>query len=280
MRVGTLVVGCGYLGTALVRRLGEADRPVYFTVRTQTRMAALARELPHAHGITFDTADTSKTTRVLMQDVIDALDVYCVLTPSALATPVLRERLFAWLRTLPVRRAVLSSSTGIHGERGGATVGPETPVEPTTPRQQRLLDIEQAWLSETAGRIVRLAGLYGPGRVIGLGAVREGEVLPGQPMAWLNLLQRDDAVEALCASMRADSAARIELASDGTPLRRAAYYTALAAMIRAPAPRFADPPDPDRCGKAVDPRVSFARLGWSPQCVDFRVGLHAALATG
>src|SRR5690606_38952513 len=61
------------------------------------------------------------------------------------------------------------STTGVYGDHGGGWVDETTPCVPLTSRSKRRLEAEQAWLrfGEQLGvpvAILRLAGIYGPGR--------------------------------------------------------------------------------------------------------------------
>ncbi len=268
---GALVVGAGYVGSALAAHLVAAGR-VLVTARSAERCEALKRLIPGIEAVQFDTACDA------MPEVPSgAFDVYCLLTPSALATPAARECLLRWLAKLNVRMVLMTSSTAVYGEAHGSVVNAASLCVTTEERAQRLWQIEQTWLSRPGARIVRLAGLYGPHRVIGQTSVMSGTVLSGQSNAYLNLLHRDDAVDLLIRCARTPSFATIEVGSDGVPITRGAYYSHLAEVLGAPAPRFAESPSDVPQGKRVDPSDTFARLNWQPRYRDFRQGLAQAL---
>src|SRR5205823_1354742 len=89
--------------------------------------------------------------------------------------------------------------------------------------------------------ILRLAGIYGPGRVVGrVEALRAGQVPEGNPDAWLNLIHVDDAVAAVLACDRRGAAGATYLVGDGHPCRRRDYYSLLTAMIGAASGRGSD----------------------------------------
>jgi nucleoside-diphosphate-sugar epimerase len=282
MNTTSLIIGCGYIGEALASELSRAGGQVMFTARSPQRIAALEAKLA-LRGMVFDTGDVDGAFPSLELTGVEALEVYCLLTPAALGTAEARARLLKWLAQLPVRRAILTSSTGIYGARGGRTVTADSPVFPATEREQRLQTVEQAWLSAPVHCVVRLAGLYGPDRVIGMRMVREGAVIPGNPAALLNLIHRADVIALLTARMHASHAADIEVGSDGNPVKRATYYGFLAELLGTPPPEFELCADAaaDQ-GKAVDSAATMRRLGWRPRYPSFREGLSEALgrATG
>jgi len=85
-------------------------------------------------------------------------------------------------------RVVYLSSVGVYGDRGGAWVDEASAPTPGSPRARRRLTAEGDWRAFGEGRgasvdILRLAGVYGPGRNA-LQRLRRGEarriVKPGQ----------------------------------------------------------------------------------------------------
>ena len=61
------------------------------------------------------------------------------------------------------------STTGVYGDRQGGRVDETTPPAPTQPRSILRLEVERAWASLAAQKgvacdIIRLGGIYGPGR--------------------------------------------------------------------------------------------------------------------
>jgi nucleoside-diphosphate-sugar epimerase len=278
---GALVIGGGFLGGALARCLQANGTRVAVTVRTAERAALLARgEI--GQPFVFDLAQAGAdgdwdVVRAHFADV-GSVNVFCLLPPGALAAPAARTRLRESLARLPVRRAVLTSSTGIYGEHGGARVSAETEVLPQTPREWLLAAIEEDWLRGAHHHVVRLAGLYGPGRVIGVAAVRAGESLPGTPDEFLNLIHVDDAVALLRALADAADPACVELGADGCPVRRGDYYAFLADCCSVTTPRFDGTARLHGGNKRCDPATTCQRLGWRPVHADYRVALRALLA--
>ncbi|HYA71986.1 MAG TPA: SDR family oxidoreductase [Roseiarcus sp.] len=87
-----------------------------------------------------------------------------------------------------LERVVYLSSVGVYGDRGGAWVNETSPPSPDSPRARWRLLAEDQWRGLSAARgvpvdILRLAGIYGPGRNA-LVKLRAGEarrvVKPGQ----------------------------------------------------------------------------------------------------
>ena len=148
------------------------------------------------------------------------------------------------------------------------------------------LAAEQELAAHTLGTssiVLRLAGIYGPGRL-----PRREEILAGTPIralpdGFLNLIHVDDAAFAVLAAETAGQPARTYLVSDGHPVKRSDYHAELSRLLSAPPPVFDRPDDLDERQErsAGSKRISNARmlaelnvpLGYP----SYREGLAAAL---
>ena len=78
----------------------------------------------------------------------------------------------------PLRWVGYLSTTGVYGNTDGAWVCENDPPQPTQDRSRRRLACEQAWLSSGLPlQIMRLPGIYGPGRSP-LAALKAGTLQP------------------------------------------------------------------------------------------------------
>jgi nucleoside-diphosphate-sugar epimerase len=110
--------------------------------------------------------------------------------------------------------------------------------------------------------ILRLAGLYGPGRI-----PRCKELLAGQPIdapstGWLNLIHVEDAARIVVLADQQVQPPKLYVVSDGHPVIRGDYYREQARLIGAPPPRFVEPAgnSPAAARAASDKRVNPRRL--------------------
>ena len=85
--------------------------------------------------------------------------------------------------------------------------------------------------------MLRLAGLYGPGRIPLLADIVAREAIAGAPDANLNLIHVDDAARAVVAAA-GHVTSRTYAVSDGTPPTRGAYVGLLAKRLGVPPPPF------------------------------------------
>jgi nucleoside-diphosphate-sugar epimerase len=114
---------------------------------------------------------------------------------------------------------------------------------------------------------LRLAGIYGPGRVPYLDKLKNGEPIAAPAIGWLNLIHVDDAATVVLAAERwLDQAPgdgpHLFCVSDGHPVVRGNYYREAARLIGATPPRFVapDPASPAAVRAGVDRRVSNAKM--------------------
>ena len=202
-----LVIGCGYVGRSLTRRLIEKGLRVAVT----TRSRALPAGLPGCLHLQLDLADTSSI-EVFARDFAAANPswVFVLGPPGSCPEQTLCAGPDRLLRLLPfaaAERIVVASSTAVYGHTADARVSAETPAQPDSERARWLLRGEETWCRHPRVRILRLAGLYGPGRLIGEAELRRGAVLAGDPERWLNLIHVADAADLLTALARAPAAA-------------------------------------------------------------------------
>jgi nucleoside-diphosphate-sugar epimerase len=292
-----LIVGCGDLGRRLAERLVARGCTVYGTTRDPDKGRALA-ELGVKPLIVHITQPlTLSALRPALAE--PALDVYHMIPPGRGGQgPSPRQVVLGGighmtkaLRDAAVRRALLVSSSAVYGCQDGRAVDADTRPMPIDDRGSLLLEGEQLWRDAgQAFHVVRLAGLYGPDRVVGLRAVRDGAPLVGKARALLNLIHVEDAAALLEAAMRTAQPGPVELGADGHPVERITYYTELARRVGAAPPDVLDDADAatqfgvsvERLqrspSKALDPTPTQQRTGWAPRYPDYQAGLDAVLS--
>jgi nucleoside-diphosphate-sugar epimerase len=110
--------------------------------------------------------------------------------------------------------------------------------------------------------VLRLAGLYGPGRIPLAADVRHGRPIAAPVQGLLNLIHVDDAAQVVIAADERAVPPRTYVVSDGCPVVRREYYEELARLLGAPRPVFAPAPsDSAAVGRAgSDKRASNARM--------------------
>ena len=269
-----LLAGCGDLGLRVAQRLLARGDEVW----------ALRRQplLPDDSGIRWLAADLTQpgTLRRLPAGITQL--VYLP-TPDRRDESVYRATFVDGLRHLlqalgspSLQRVLLVSSSAVYGEHGGDWVDESTPPAPPGFNGQVLLEAEQLLAAQPITSIVlRLAGLYGPGRLQLLERLRTGEVrVPRALPHWANRIHIDDAAAAIVHLLELADPLPLYLGVDSTPLPLDVLYDHLAELISAPLP--GDGPAPAGVGSK---RLSNARLcasGFRPQWPNAREG-YAAL---
>ncbi len=194
----------------------------------------------------------------------------------------------AWARRFgPVGTAVYTSSTSVYPQGAGATIDETAATGGDGERAQILLEAEDAFRGAGGawrrGFVLRLAGIYGPGRHFLLEQVRAGEVA-GVGTHRLNLIHRDDAARAILACF----AAPIEVGSDVFNLAddgaapKAEVAAWLATQLGVAPPRFTGEAGATRRALVPDRVIANtaikARLGWRPAFPTFREGYGSFLS--
>jgi nucleoside-diphosphate-sugar epimerase len=220
---------------------------------------------------------------------VEALDtvLYCVgfdRTQERSMREVYVDGLSATLDRLPpFRRFVYVSSTGVFGSAAGGWVDESTPPAPIDSAGEVCLEAEQLLLAKAADRgwdvvILRLAGVYGPGRMIGLENLRAGRPVAGDPDGHLNLIHVEDAARVVLAAADRPEAHGCYIVADGRPVRRREFYEASATFVDAPSPVFDGAPA--RRGRG-DRRLRNERMlrELEPTLLypDFRAGLRSCM---
>jgi nucleoside-diphosphate-sugar epimerase len=134
--------------------------------------------------------------------------------------------------------------------------------------------------------ILRLAGIYGPGRIPFLDRLRAGEPIPAPSAGHLNLIHVEDAASIVVAASNLAPLAdgpRVYCVSDGHPVQRGDYYREVAQRIGASPPQFTAPdPNSPRAARAeADRRIRndrmLADLKVELAYPNYRAGLAAIL---
>ncbi len=200
MRVA--ILGCGYVGLALGTRLAETGHDVTGVRRSEAGLARVADA-----GLRAVEADV--TDRASLAAVPDADWLVFAASSGGRGAAAAREVYVDGLQTAadafasradPPDRLIYTSSTGVYGDHGGDWVDESTPVDPTTPKTEVLVEAEErARAAPFDATVVRFAGLYGPERYR-LNRYLEGPVTEG----YLNMVHRADAAGAAAHLLEGD----------------------------------------------------------------------------
>lgn len=262
--MGKLIFGCGYLGIRVARRWRDAGHEVFVVTRNAERAKQFAAE-----GLRPIVADVLRPETLAELPACDTALYAIGYDRGAGATihDVYAGGLQAVLDRLSdeTAKVIYISSTGVYGQSGGETVDEESATEPMREGGRACLAAEKVLAAHRlAGRgiVLRLAGLYGPGRVPLADDIHRARPIAAPKQGLLNLIHVDDAASAVLAADERAEPPRTYVVSDGHPVERGEYYQELARLLGAPAPAFA-PPSPGSPASrraAADKRVNNARM--------------------
>ncbi|MBA3848420.1 MAG: epimerase [Opitutus sp.] len=290
-----MIFGCGYVGGALADAVLARGARVTALTRNPEKAAALA-----ARGI--ETVVGELGSSDWHARIAPGADIV-VNTVSASDSTVegYRRSYVDGMRSIldwaargprPVGTLLYTSSTGVYPQGGGAEVDESSSTAEASPTGRILVEAENLLRAAPPAAvsrwfILRLAGIYGPGRHHLLTALRNGATrFTGEPGFRLNLAHRDDIVSALLACATAPAGVRNEAfnVSDDAPATRAGLLGWLARELGLPPPVFTgQAATSERKGGAVTPdrviRSAKIRrvLGWTPLHADFRSGYASIL---
>jgi nucleoside-diphosphate-sugar epimerase len=285
-----LIFGAGYLGSRVARKWRDGGHRVTIVTRSSERasehrkenyealvgdvtQAAMLPHLPEADTVLF-AVGFARPSGTSIEDVY-AGGVRNVLAALAAETA----------------RFIYISTTGVYGPSDGDWVDELTPPDPRREGARASLQAELALAASMMGKrsvILRLAGIYGPGRIPFLRQLKVGEPIAAPATGWLNLIHVDDAVEVVHATSLLspfNDGPRVYSVSDGQPVERGEYYSEVARQIGAAPPQFTQPePGAPRAARAeANRRISNARmladLRVNLTYPNYRAGLASAVET-
>lgn len=189
-------------------------------------------------------------------------------------------------RSPGLRRWLFVSSTGVYADQGGAWVNEDSPAEPASKSGRWMLRAES--MARTApGSVVvlRLAGIYGPGRARLVRGVQDRSLaLPADGGGWLNQIHRDDCVGAIRHLLLHEQPEPLYLGCDEEPARRRDVLAWLAdRMGVALSVGGSAAPPPGRRGARGEKRVDGGRLrasGYAFRYPTYREGYAHVLDAG
>jgi nucleoside-diphosphate-sugar epimerase len=271
--VRVLIAGCGDVGNVLATSLLQDGHIVYGLKRDTSTLPNGVRP------VRADLLDTATLTDL----PVDIDRLVFMPTPASRDTAGYEaifiqgwKNLWAGLKQAPAR-TLLVSSTAVYGEDNGEIVTEESEPNPTGFNGKVLLEMEQLARRCTENLIVvRISGIYGPGRdrLIRL-AASDGLEVQQFPPEYSNRIHRDDAAAVLKHLSELDEPDALYLATDDLPAPRFVVVSWLAKMQGHAAPKGLSI---DNAGRGK--RVSNRRLresGFRLIYPDYRTGYAAVL---
>jgi nucleoside-diphosphate-sugar epimerase len=167
LKMGVFFFGMGFSSLATARAIHQIiddDIPIFGTSRTEERIEALADSPYRAH--LFDGESPGTT---LVPDLRRSTHVVLSIPPTEAGDPALRMHRADLDQAPDLEWLCYFSTVGVYGDFGGAWIDESAPTRPINQRSAHRVEVEQQWRDYAEERgvpllILRLAGIYGPGR--------------------------------------------------------------------------------------------------------------------
>ncbi|MFA5941245.1 MAG: SDR family oxidoreductase [Sinimarinibacterium sp.] len=278
-----LIAGCGDIGVRVARRLAGSGGEVTGILRDPQKRAVLE----------------SAGAQVRIEDLDQAGDagdwpwLFWFAPPPDSGAADTRLRRWLTAQRGRIGRLVYISTSGVYGDCDGRWIAEDEPLKPQTERARRRCDAEAA-LADWAGRsgtacvILRVPGIYGPGR-LPVERLRKGlAVLRDEDAPYSNRIHADDLAEcAVLAAARGCAGAAYNV-SDGHPTTMSDYFRRCARLLGLPPPEALGRDDAQRRlspamwsfmeeSKRLKIERAVRELGFAPRYPDLEHGLPSCV---
>lgn len=275
-----MIAGCGDVGGRLGQQLSAAGWTVYGLRRSVALLPQGIR--PVAGDLHADACPAAWPSEPL-----DYL-VYCAAATDhdeagyrAAYVDGLR-RVLTWLAQYSQRpkRLLFVSSSGVYGQQLGEWVDEQSPAEADSYSGRIMREAEQLALnSGLPASLVRLTGLYGPGREWLLKQVRQGYRVVSEPPLYGNRIHVDDAAGLLAYLLQADArGVALDNCYIGVDDQPAPLHDVVAWLReQLEISHWSDDSTVRRSGSKRCSNARARAFGWTPQYPSYREGYRAIL---
>ncbi|MBV9619343.1 MAG: NAD-dependent epimerase/dehydratase family protein [Verrucomicrobia bacterium] len=272
-----LIAGCGYLGQALADLLAANDWGVEgWTTSTESAQQLLDR------GIRAQSVDISDEKDVAAHKADFDVVVHCASTRGG-DVDLYRQVYFEGAQNLRNHvggaKFLFTSSTSVYAQINGEIVTEQSPAQPKHETGRILRQAEDLVLAKN-GVVVRLGGIYGPGRSALLKRFLSGDsvVDPAQDR-FVNQIHRDDAAMGMCLLLKSATAGgEIYNVVDDQPILQSECYHWLASKVNrlAAVERMTSTRKRGESNKRVS-NAKLRSIGWIPQYRTFADGMEKSV---
>lgn len=267
------MIGCGFVGAQLLRNLSRSGWKASGITLSESSADALRSE-----GLEVVAADLRISDLRALTKNDPSVVVHCASSGKGGAVAYRETFLEVTTRLIQdtnFEHLIFTGSTSVYAQADGSLVTETDSAEPERETGKILRETEELVLAHQ-GTVLRLAGIYGPGRCVPLEKLLSGEaVVEGDGERIMNSIHRDDAVSALYLAA-ANRCPGIFNVADNTPVTQLEWFRWVCTRLGRPLPPSA-PRNLNRKRAWTSKRVSNAKLrsmGWSPVYPSFREGLE------
>ncbi len=195
------IIGCGYVGYAAARYWQAQNFTVTVTTTTPEKVSALSEV---ADRVVILQGNDAKGMRELLENQDTVLLSVGAKNSGAYTETYLQtaQTLVSVLQQTKIQQVIYTGSYGIYGDQNGVSVDEETPVAPANSNGEILRETEKILLEAASEKlrvcILRLGGIYGPGReLVKIFGRAAGSTRPGNGEDITNWIHLDDIVAAI-----------------------------------------------------------------------------------
>ena len=279
------ILGCGYLGSALA----ESCIKQGWHVSALTRNSETASQL-RAMGVS--QVVESQIENDDWHSKLDPNQDFVVNCVGASSTSVEgyvqsyvegQDSTMIWLEQGKVGSFVFTSSSSVYPQTQKRFVDETASCAGVSEKGGLLLAAEQKCFppvsSISRSFILRLAGIYGPGRHLFIDKVKKEEEFSGNADRIINLIHRDDAVSAIisCLVSPSTNIGRIYNVSDGNHATRGQIANWLAENLNVKKPAFMEDDEEDLPNRKISNNRILDELPWSPKYTNYQVGYQSII---
>lgn len=267
-----LIAGCGYVGSIAAGLFAKEDWEVFGWTRSGQSAAP-----PGKSSISLATVDITDLKTVRRNSFPADVVVHCASSGTDSYLRVYRDGAANLAACFPSARIIFTSSTSVYPQCDGSSVTEDSPAEPASENAQILRQAEKIILDHD-GIVLRVAGIYGPGRSFLLRSVMNGtSVISDQ---FVNQVHRDDVASAISFLSRSHAvdSPRIFNVVDDTPAPRSEILDWISTRVGLPLPNSpaTAPPKRGRSNKRVS-NAKLRALGWVPAYPSYREGFDRSV---
>ncbi|MGF1656081.1 MAG: NAD-dependent epimerase/dehydratase family protein [Verrucomicrobiales bacterium] len=281
-----VVAGCGYLGQQVVR-LWQSRGGQAWGLVSRPEQARLLQQSLHCPVEAADISSPAELRKLQQQGWFPndrpTCVVHCASTRGGAVeayTSVFLHGSQALVEVLQPGQIVFTSSTSVYEQTAGEWVREFPDPAPRSERGKVLCAAEQVIL-QAGGTVLRLSGIYGPGRSIYVKRVLEKAVpKDANPQRYVNQVHVCDAAEAILAAGTGQLESKaVYNVSDGNPVHLRELYQELASLLQQPL-HFVEPAAGARRRGLTNKRVSIQTIeaqGWNPKIPNVEVAASRKL---
>lgn len=263
-----LIAGCGYVGSQLARLLESRDQKYLALSLSGQTSEALNTEV-----ISCDLSDLREIDQLSQIIPSPSAIVHCASSNRG-GADAYHDVYLCGVRNLidsfPDSPLFFTSSTSVYAQNDGSLVNENSPAEPERETSQILREAEDVVLAHD-GTVLRLSGIYGPGRCLYLQRLLDNtaSIEAGTQSRFLNQIHRDDAAAAIAHLMQQDPdkvSGQIYNVTDQHSPTQGQSYESIAQFLGRPTPPEL-PPAKNKKRARTHRRISNRKLtltGWQP----------------